>query len=228
MKPKAVVLTGAGIIAESGLQTFRGAGGLWNGHSVYEVASPEGFRKNPALVLNFYNQRRREVLKASPNAGHRALVELERKFDTVVVTQNVDDLHERAGSSRVIHLHGEILKARSVDDPELVYDWTSDIRETDRDASGSPLRPHIVWFGEEVPLMEEAARLVLGAELFLVAGTSLQVYPAAGLLSLVQPGVPVYVVDVEAPNHERMGSVHFIAGEAGSVLPSLIKNLVNS
>ncbi|MEK7255713.1 MAG: Sir2 family NAD-dependent protein deacetylase, partial [Bacteroidota bacterium] len=180
---KLVVLTGAGVSAESGISTFRDANGLWENHDIMEVASPQGWRKNKELVLEFYNQRRRQLQLVEPNAAHLALVDLEAKFTTCVVTQNVDDLHERAGSKLVLHLHGELLKARSTHDPELIYDWKGDISLTDKCERGSQLRPHIVWFGEEVPMLPLAADLVSQAEVVLIVGTSMQVYPAAGLVS---------------------------------------------
>jgi NAD-dependent deacetylase len=197
---RVVVLSGAGISAESGLQTFRSADGLWEGHRVEDVATPEAWAANPGLVLEFYNQRRRAVRAAEPNAAHRALVDLERAYDVRIVTQNVDDLHERAGSSQVLHLHGEVLKARSTREPRLVrHLGDRDIELGDLCELGSQLRPHIVWFGEMVPAMDEAVELVAEADVLLVVGTSLQVYPAAGLVFeaprrarwiLVNPDVP--------------------------------------
>lgn len=193
---KLVVLTGAGISAESGLRTFREMGGLWEQYDVTEVASPEGWARNPRLVLDFYNERRKQLLQAKPNAGHLGLVELEKYFDVVIITQNIDDLHERAGSTRVIHLHGELLKAQSTADPELVYPirgWELNIGDTC--PKGSQLRPFVVWFGEPVPAMTEAIALAEQADLFLVVGTSLNVYPAAGLIDYVRPDVPVTLID---------------------------------
>ncbi|MFT3830677.1 MAG: Sir2 family NAD-dependent protein deacetylase [Opitutaceae bacterium] len=183
-RQKIVVLTGAGMSAPSGLATFRDANGLWANHRIEDVATPDAWRRDPELVLEFYNQRRAQAGAAQPNAGHRALAALERRFDVVIVTQNVDDLHERAGSTRVIHLHGELTKARSTADESLVYDiGARPIRLGDRCARGSQLRPHIVWFGEGVPLIETAAEELADAAKVLVAGTSLQVYPAAGLVA---------------------------------------------
>ncbi|HLP08317.1 MAG TPA: Sir2 family NAD-dependent protein deacetylase [Opitutaceae bacterium] len=183
-RPKIVILTGAGLSAPSGLATFRDANGLWANHRIEDVATPDAWRRNPELVLEFYNQRRTQACAAQPNAGHRALAALERRFEVVIVTQNVDDLHERAGSTRVIHLHGELTKARSTADESLVYDiGARAIRLGDCCARGSQLRPHIVWFGEEVPLIEAAAVEFADAAKVLVAGTSLQVYPAAGLVA---------------------------------------------
>ncbi|NMH26768.1 SIR2 family NAD-dependent protein deacylase [Flavobacterium silvaticum] len=192
---KLLVLSGAGISAESGIKTFRDADGLWEGHDVMEVATPEGFQKNPALVLEFYNQRRKQLKDVKPNAAHIGLAELEKDFDISVVTQNVDDLHERGGSSKIVHLHGQLLQARSSHNPEAIIDWTADIALGQKATDGSQLRPHIVWFGEAVPAMEEAIRLADDADILVVIGTSLQVYPAAGLISYVRPEVPVFYID---------------------------------
>ncbi|MFK7808177.1 MAG: NAD-dependent deacylase, partial [Saprospiraceae bacterium] len=192
---KIVILTGAGISAESGIATFRDANGLWENHDVMEVASPEGWRKDRELVLEFYNQRRRQLHEVGPNDGHRALVDLEKNYDVTIVTQNIDDLHERAGSSKIIHLHGELLKARSTSNPNLVYDWPGDITKEDKCESGSQLRPHIVWFGEGVPMLEKAAEVVYGSDIVIIVGTSMNVYPAAGLVAYAKPGVPVYYID---------------------------------
>jgi NAD-dependent deacetylase len=197
---KIVVLSGAGISAESGIPTFRDSNGLWEGYDVMEVATPEGWHRNPALVLDFYNQRRKKALEVKPNAGHLALVELEKYFDVVVVTQNVDNLHERAGSSNVLHLHGELFKSRSTIDESLIYDidgW--ELKLGDKCEKGSQLRPHIVWFGEMVPMMELAIEEVATADILLVVGTSLLVYPAAGLVDYVRYDVPVYVIDPKIP-----------------------------
>jgi NAD-dependent deacetylase len=190
-----VVLSGAGISAESGIDTFRDAGGLWEGHDVMEVASPEGFENNPELVLDFYNKRRSQLRTVKPNAAHYCIAGLERNFNVQIITQNVDDLHERAGSSRVIHLHGELLKARSVADPTKISDCLDDIHLGDLDAKGSQLRPHIVWFGEEVPEMENAINIVEKADYLLIVGTSLQVYPAAGLMNYAPRHAHTYYVD---------------------------------
>ncbi len=193
---KLVVLTGAGMSAESGIKTFRDSGGLWEEYDVMEVASPEGWNRNRELVLRFYNERRRQLAQAMPNAGHTGLAELEKYFEVWIITQNVDDLHERAGSTRVIHLHGELTKARSTADPELVYDiGYNEINPGDRCEKGSQLRPHIVWFGEPVPLMDEAVRITTKADIFAIIGTSLVVYPAAGLVSYVLAEVPVFLID---------------------------------
>ena len=194
-KEKIVVLTGAGISAESGIKTFRDAGGLWEGHDVMEVASPQGWRKNQELVLDFYNQRRRQLKEVKPNEAHHALVELEDRFDVSVITQNVDDLHSRAGSSKVIHLHGELRKVRSTQFEHLIYDWEDDLTLNDRCERGYQLRPHIVWFGEAVPAMEVAVEEVYRADHILIVGTSMQVYPAAGLVGYAPPNASIYYVD---------------------------------
>ena len=192
---KIVVLTGAGISAESGISTFRDSDGLWENHDVMEVATPEGFRQNPELVLQFYNMRRRQLDSVEPNAAHLFLKELESCYDVTVVTQNVDNLHERAGSSHIIHLHGELMKMRSTKNDEVTFPYTKDIQVGDTAPDGGQLRPHIVWFGEMVPELERAAEEVQKADLLLIIGTSLQVYPAAGLVQYAKFGVPVIVVD---------------------------------
>ena len=192
---KIAVLTGAGISAESGLKTFRDSDGLWEGHDVMQVATPEGFARNPALVLEFYNQRRRQLLEVQPNAAHLALAELEQNHEVVVITQNVDDLHERAGSSRVVHLHGELLKVRSSDREDLVLDWQTDLNLGDLCEHKSQLRPHIVWFGEAVPMMDVATQLVEASDIIIIVGTSMQVYPAAGLIEYAPTHSKVYFVD---------------------------------
>lgn len=202
---KLVVLSGAGISAESGLKTFRDADGLWEGYDLEEVATPRAWKKNPGLVLEFYNIRRRHVLEAAPNDAHRILAELERHFDVQIITQNIDDLHERAGSTKVLHLHGEIRKMRSSENEGLVYPIDGDIRLGDRASDGAQLRPHIVWFEEPVPLITEAARLVRDADLFLIVGTSLLVYPAAGLVDYVRPGCPKFLVDRKVPDAHLPG-----------------------
>lgn len=195
MKKKLVVLTGAGISAESGIKTFRDSDGLWEGHDIMEVATPEGWHKNQELVLDFYNKRRQQLKEVNPNLGHIILAELENDFDVHIITQNVDDLHERAGSTKVLHLHGELLKVRSVRDKNLILDWTEDLFTGDFDVNGNQLRPHIVWFGEEVPALEEAIDITETADYFAVIGTSLQVYPAAGLISYTPSTTPVFYID---------------------------------
>lgn len=195
MKKKLVVLTGAGISAESGIKTFRDSDGLWEGHDVMEVATPEGWHKNQELVLDFYNKRRQQLKEVQPNLGHIILAELEKDFDVYIITQNVDDLHERAGSTKVLHLHGELLKVRSTKNRDLILDWTEDLFTGDFDENGNQLRPHIVWFGEEVPALEEAIDITETADYFAVIGTSLQVYPAAGLISYAPGSTPVFYID---------------------------------
>jgi len=194
-KQKVVILTGAGISAESGIKTFRDADGLWEGHDVMEVASPEGWAKNNELVLNFYNERRQQLKEVEPNAGHLALVELEAKYETIIITQNVDNLHERAGSTNIIHLHGELTKARSTQYPELVYECHDDINIGDNCNRGAQLRPHIVWFGEEVPMLQRAAQAIHDAHFVMIVGTSMQVYPAAGLVGYAPADAVIYYVD---------------------------------
>lgn len=195
MKKKLVVLSGAGISAESGVKTFRDSDGLWEGHNVLEVATPEGFRKNPKLVLDFYNERRRQLSKVNPNAGHLILAALETYFDVEIITQNVDNLHEKAGSTKILHLHGELLKARSTGNENHILDWESDLNLGDLDDKGYQLRPHIVWFGEDVPTLEEAVSIVQNAAVLIIIGTSLQVYPAAGLMNFAPKNTPVFYID---------------------------------
>lgn len=197
MKPKLVISTGAGMSAESGIATFRDAGGLWENYPVMDVASADGFRRNPQLVHDFYNKRRAELVKAQPNAGHRGLAELEKDYDVTVITQNVDDLHERAGSSKVLHLHGELMKVRAIDDESKVYTLHPGKLETTPETviDGHRVRPHIVFFQEAVPNFEPATEIVSEADVFVIIGTSLAVYPAAALLNYVRPGTPVYYID---------------------------------
>lgn len=189
------LLTGAGMSAESGIATFRDANGLWEGHDVMEVATPDGFRRNPDLVLEFYNQRRRQLHTVKPNVGHTTLAQMEKEFKINIVTQNVDNLHEAAGSSNVLHLHGELLKVRSTKDPNYIIEWPGDLYLGDCDPNGRQLRPHIVWFGEEVPALEEAVVRVQEADAVVVIGTSMQVYPAAGIIHYARPGVPLFYID---------------------------------
>jgi len=201
MKKKLVILTGAGMSQESGIRTFRDMGGLWEEYDIEEVATPEAWRRNPELVMRFYNDRRRQLRDSKPNAGHLGLVDLENDFDVRIITQNVDDLHERAGSKYVLHLHGELKKARSSVDESLIYDidgW--ELKFGQKCAKGSQLRPHIVWFGEAVPAMEEAVPVSESADIMVVIGTSLNVYPAAGLVNYVKKGTPIFVIDPERPS----------------------------
>ncbi|WBA42683.1 SIR2 family NAD-dependent protein deacylase [Hymenobacter canadensis] len=226
-KKKIVALTGAGISAESGLATFRGSDGLWEGHRIEDVATPEGWAANPELVLEFYNQRRAAARAAQPNAGHLALAALEREFEVVVVTQNVDDLHERAGSSHIIHLHGKLLEARSSRFEHLVYPMATDrIELGELCTKGHQLRPNIVWFGEAVPLMEHAMEEAATADIFLVVGTSLQVYPAAGLVSYAPASCPVYIIDPSRPPVSARRNLHFITEPASTGVPRLATELM--
>lgn len=224
-KKHIVVLSGAGISAESGLKTFRDSDGLWMGYDVYEVASPEGWYKNPQLVLDFYNARRRDVAAASPNAAHIGLAELENDFDVTVITQNIDDLHERAGSTNVIHLHGEIFKMRSVVDENNFFEIRGDINIGDRAEDGAQLRPHIVWFGEPVPMMEKAAYTLQDCDYFVVVGTSLQVYPAASLLYYLPDHLPKFIIDKKIPVTERQSNLHVIEKPATEGVGELRKLL---
>lgn len=223
---KIVVLSGAGMSAESGIATFRDAGGLWEGYDVMEVASPEGWRKNPAMVLEFYNQRRKNIREAQPNEGHYLLAKLEEMYDVEIVTQNIDNLHERAGSRKVLHLHGEINKAQSTADSRLIYDLKdSDIHLGDVCEKGSQLRPYIVWFGEAVPMLEIAIEKVIQADILIIIGTSLQVYPAAGLINYAPKGCKKFLIDpnitVKIPP-----DIHVIAEKAGVGLKQLSESLL--
>jgi NAD-dependent deacetylase len=225
---KIVVFTGSGISAESGIRTFRDSGGLWEDYAVADVATPQAWNKNPDLVQRFYNERRKQILEAPPNPAHTALAKLEAKYKVVIVTQNIDDLHERAGSSHVIHLHGEITKARSSVDENMVYDISG--WEIPKDAvceKGSKLRPFIVWFGEAVPMMEPAIEQVISASIFLIIGTSLEVYPAAGLLTYANPEIPKYYIDPYADNKYQQKNFTIIKDKAGNAVPILIENLLS-
>jgi NAD-dependent deacetylase len=228
MMEKLIVLTGAGISAESGIATFRDSGGLWEGHKVEDVATPEGWRRNPKLVLDFYNERRKNALEVKPNRGHEILAELEKDFEVTIITQNVDELHERAGSTHVIHLHGKLSESRSTLDPSLIYPvkgW--ELKLGDKCERGSQLRPNIVWFGEAVPMIEKASVIVSTADIFLVVGTSMVVYPAAGLIDYVPDRVKKYVIDPNKPDILHVTNLEFIT-EKGSVgLARLKKQLLN-
>lgn len=225
-KKKLVVLSGAGISQESGIKTFRDGNGLWENHDIMEVASPEGWRKNRALVQDFYNQRRKQARDCQPNEAHKILARLEEKLEVIIITQNVDDLHERAGSSQVIHLHGELSKAQSSINPELIYQINGwEIKEGELCEEGSQLRPHIVWFGEAVPKMDEAIQYAEIADYFLVVGTSLQVYPAAGLLNFVPSKARKFLVDLQKPNFHLSKEMIFIekkASDGMKLLESII------
>jgi len=223
---KLVVLTGAGISAESGIATFRDSGGLWEGHRVEDVATPEGWRRNPEMVMEFYNQRRKQAMDVKPNRGHEILMELEQHFDVTIITQNVDNLHERAGSSKVIHLHGSLFESRSTKNPTLVYPikgW--ELRLGDVCELGSQLRPNIVWFGEAVPMIEVAAGIASDADVFLVVGTSMVVYPAAGLIDYVPGHVKKYVVDPKKPEIVNVPNLAFISEKASVGMEKVMKLL---
>ncbi|MBO6523559.1 MAG: NAD-dependent deacylase [Balneolaceae bacterium] len=225
---KLVVLTGSGISAESGLATFRDSGGLWEGFNVHEVATIEGWHKDRSKVLEFYNLRRKQASKAEPNKGHFAIRELEDFFEVVLITQNVDDLHEKAGSSNIIHLHGELTKARSEDNPyEVIEIGYQEIKLGDKSADGSQLRPAIVWFGEMVPMIEKAALEVMEAEILLVVGTSLAVYPAAGLVNYAKQGIPKYIVDPSNPELFSYEGWTHIKKTATKGLPEIVEILKN-
>jgi len=223
---KLVVLSGAGISAESGIRTFRESGGLWEEHDVLDVATPMAWAKDPELVLRFYNERRKQLLECEPNEGHKGLAELEKHFDVQIITQNVDNLHERAGSSKILHLHGELKMARSTADPFLRYEvdgW--ELKMGDKCEKGSQLRPDIVWFGEAVPAIEKAAEIVSTAHVFIIIGTSMNVYPAAGLINHVPETVPIYIIDpseVSVPGYSR---IKVIRKKAGEGIEDLIREL---
>lgn len=226
---KIVVLTGAGMSAESGIRTFRDSDGLWEEHRVEDVATYEAWQRNQQLVLDFYNKRRRQLYEVNPNAGHKALVELEKIFDVQIITQNVDDLHEQAGSTQVLHLHGELKKARSTVDDSLVYEidgW--ELKKGDLCEKGSQLRPHIVWFGEAVPLIEPAMKLASDADIFIVIGTSLAVYPAAGLVYYVSPRNAVYLIDPRAEMLSGINNLTIYRELAGTGVPKLVNELLMS
>lgn len=221
-----VILSGAGISAESGIATFRDSNGLWEGHDVMAVASPEGWHKNKALVLDFYNKRRQACLLAKPNAAHIQLANLEKEYDVTIITQNVDDLHEKAGSSKVIHLHGELFKSQSTLDPKLVYQMDHwELKLGDTCEKGSQLRPFIVWFGEQVPMMDSAIEATEKADIFAVVGTSLLVYPAAGLLSYAAPDIPKFVIDIQVPVVPSAKNIVKIQDTASSGIAEMIRQL---
>jgi NAD-dependent deacetylase len=224
-KKKLVVLSGAGISAESGLKTFRDSDGLWEGYDVTEVATPRAWKKNPQLVLDFYNMRRRDVAAADPNAAHIGLAELEKDFEVTIITQNIDDLHERAGSTNVLHLHGEIFKMRSERDEQLIYEIRGDINLGDKADDGHQLRPNIVWFEEPVPMIEEAIPVAYGADIFVVVGTSLAVYPAAGLINYISAFTPKYIVDKRIPVTNNFPNLTTIEKPATEGIKELIRLL---
>ena len=223
-----VILSGAGMSQESGIRTFRDMGGLWEEYDVMDVATPEAWARNPELVMNFYNDRRKQLYECTPNAGHLGLVELEKNFDVHIITQNVDNLHERAGSSKVLHLHGELKKARSSVDESLIYEidgW--ELKFGQKCAKGSQLRPHIVWFGEAVPAMDDAIPIVESADILVVIGTSLNVYPAAGLVNYAKKGTPIFVIDPERPS-VFIRNVTYIQEKAGKGVEILKTQLIKS
>jgi NAD-dependent deacetylase len=225
---KIIVLTGAGVSAESGLKTFRDHDGLWHDYRVEDVATPEAWERNMDLVLDFYNQRRKNLLEAMPNSAHTALAELQNKYIVSIVTQNVDDLHERGGSSNVLHLHGELKKVRSSVDPSLIYELKGwELKKGDLCEKGSQLRPHIVWFGEPVPLIEQAAELCADADIMIVIGTSLQVYPAAGLIHYAFAGAPKYYIDPKAIAVPFIPKLEVIRKTAGEGVPELVTRLMS-
>ncbi len=227
MKKKLVVLSGAGISAESGIKTFRDSDGLWEGHNVLDVATPEGWFKNPELVLDFYNQRRKQLQEVLPNEGHHVLAELEADFEVHIITQNVDNLHEKAGSSNVLHLHGELLKVRSTKDKNYILDWEIDLVLGDLDTNGNQLRPHIVWFGEDVPALDDAIHLVEKADILIIIGTSLQVYPAASLMNFANQNIPVYYIDPKpATIHDLPNPVKVIATTGSNGMRIIQKDLM--
>lgn len=226
MKKKIVVLTGAGISAESGLKTFRDEDGLWEGHNVMEVATPEGFAKNPALVLDFYNQRRKQLLEVLPNRAHQNLVKLEDHFEVEIITQNVDDLHERAGSKNVVHLHGELLKVRSSANKDDIWEWKKDLILGDFCQKKSQLRPHIVWFREEVPLLDTAIEITKTADILVIIGTSMQVYPAASLIHYIEPKTPIYFIDPNPQINQNQFRNLTIINEVASTGTQKLLNLL--
>ena len=224
---KLVILTGAGISAESGIKTFRDSDGLWEGHDVMEVASPEGYLKNPALVLEFYNQRRKQLLEVTPNKAHFNLAKLESDFNVEIITQNVDDLHERAGSTKITHLHGELLKARSTGDEKDVLEWKKNLVLGNLCKKNYQLRPHIVWFGEMVPLLEKAIKITQTADILVIIGTSMQVYPAASLVDYVKPNTPIYFIDpkptVSADDYNNFTIIKDFASNGTNTLSMYLK-----
>ena len=224
---KLVVLSGAGISQESGLSTFRDKGGLWEEHSIEEVATPEAFEKNPEKVLDFYNQRRRQLLRSKPNDAHRYLAALEKFYDTTIITQNIDNFHEQAGSKNVIHLHGELLRSKSVNDPEKIYEQKDDIHLGDTDENGDQLRPHVVWFGEAVPMIPVAAGICAQADIAIVIGTSLQVYPAAGLMDELPENAQIYLIDPD-PQVRPGKQLEIIKDKAVHGMKTLYNKLTNT
>jgi len=222
---KVVVLTGAGISAESGLKTFRDSDGLWMGYNIEDVATPRAFHKDPQVVLNFYNERRREVSKATPNRAHNELVKLEKQYDVKIITQNIDDLHERAGSTNVLHLHGEIYKMCSCNDTAVTYPVTGDMSINDLAEDGGMLRPAIVWFEEEVPMIEKAAYIMSSADIFILVGTSLQVYPAAGLIHYLRDDIPKFIIDKKIPQVSHLKNIVILEMPATTGMEEIVRLL---
>lgn len=230
-KKNIVVFTGAGMSAESGLKTFRDSDGLWENHHVEDVATPAGWHKNPELVLRFYNERRKQLLEAKPNNGHAALVDLENKFNVQIITQNVDDLHERAGSKKVLHLHGELRKVRSTKFPNLIYPWDKDLKLGDLCTKGAQLRPHIVWFGESVPMLELASEVASQADIFIIVGSSLQVYPAASLMLYAKSDIPFFYIDPRPQLNwelKQMPKLTVLAESATVGLEKIVQSLLKN
>ena len=225
-KQQLVVLTGAGISAESGLKTFRDSDGLWEGYNVYDVATPKGFKANPALVLDFYNQRRKDITNAQPNAAHIDLAELEKYFDVHIITQNIDDLHERGGSTNITHLHGQIFEMKSVQNDEVIYEIIGDINLGDVDEHGHQLRPNIVWFEEAVPMIGVAVNIVRKADIFVVIGTSLQVYPAAGLIDMIRQKIPKFIIDKKIPYTSAVQNLTVIEKPASEGVKELTELII--
>lgn len=219
------ILTGAGISAESGVKTFRDHNGLWEGHDVMQVATPQAFEKNPSLVLDFYNKRRQQLLAVQPNLAHQRLVDLETQFNVDIITQNVDDLHERAGSSQITHLHGELMKVRSTFDHHLIYNWKKDLNLGDFCEHHHQLRPHVVWFGETVPMMEKAIDILKQTDILIIIGTSMQVYPAAGLIDFAPSSTPIYFIDPN-PSISESTDVHIYAEKATTGVNKLVRKLL--
>jgi len=228
--PKIVVLTGAGISAESGIKTFRDAGGLWEGHKIEDVATPEAWYRQPSVVLDFYNERRKQLLTVEPNPAHYSLHKLEQEHDVVIITQNVDDLHERAGSNNIIHLHGELLKVRSSSYEHLVYEWKKDLLIGDVCERGSQMRPHIVWFGEMVPMLEQAIEEIMDADIVLIVGSSMQVYPAASLVGYAPRDAAIFYVDPNPQINYEMKmrpGLEIIAKPASVGVAEIVERILN-
>lgn len=225
-KKNIVILTGAGMSAESGIKTFRDSDGLWENHRVQDVATYDAWKKNKQLVLDFYNQRRQQLLQCEPNDAHKLLVKLEEKYNVSIITQNIDDLHERAGSTNILHLHGELFKVRSTLDEHLIYEWKKDLNVGDKCEKGTQLRPHIVWFGEAVPMIEVAAKITQTADIFIVIGTSMVVHPAAGLIHYLDSSIPKYVIDPNKPEMAKFKNIEFITEKASIGVKQLVDKLM--